>query len=370
MLEKSTQPTGLPDIAQSTTPSRHTVLIVLSMIGILMVLWWAWGQSVPVSQKKATLVDERYTIPNAISSGLREDSGLPEAGETPLAPLQKTTVPEDSMQQTSQIDTTLQDIETQHALIEAMEKERQARLAAPVMVVQRNSQSASTGETKTTAQKKTSDSVTEQFETPTPHVLSAVQQMHRETLLSEGTLIPAVLESAIDSDLPGLIRAMVESPVYSDDGSKVLIEAGSRLIGEYQANIAQGQERVFVIWSTMISPKGVRVPLASQGVDSLGRAGLAADSIHRHFWERFGNATMLSLIGAGASNIGVHGQEEQNASQVYREAMSQSFAQSATDAYQQQGNIPPTLQLKPGKTILIFVAHPLDFSQVFHKATG
>lgn len=371
MVDNKRAPSGLPDIASGPSAKKGYPVLIVLVVGLcfLVIMGLLWGQRASTSPQKGAIVDERYTVPNAIHPENHDGNDRPEAGETPLAQAPQKMAQENPAQQVP-IDTMQQDLETQKAIIEAMEKERQARLAAPVMVVQRTSQRAPTGEGKTSTAIKNNASVVEQFESPTPHVLNAVRQTHRDTLISEGTLIPAVLESAIDSDLPGLIRAMVESPVYSDEGSRILIEAGSRLIGEYRSTIAQGQERVFVIWSTLISPKGIRISLASQGVDSLGRAGLAADSINRHFWERFGSATLLSLIGAGASNIGVHGQEEQNASQAYREAVSQSFAQSATEAYQKQGAIPPTLYLKPGKAILIFVAHPLDFRQVFQKAMG
>ena len=70
-----------------------------------------------------------------------------------------------------------------------------------------------------------------------------------DALIPEGTLIPGILETAIVSDLPGQIRAIVSQDVYSFDGRRVLIPTGTRLIGEYQSEITRGQKRIFVIWT-------------------------------------------------------------------------------------------------------------------------
>lgn len=88
-------------------------------------------------------------------------------------------------------------------------------------------------------------------------------------MVPEGTLIPGILETAIVSDLPGQIRAIVSEDVYSFDGRRVLIPTGTRLIGEYQSEITQGQNRIFVIWTRMLRDDGVSVRLNSIGADSL-----------------------------------------------------------------------------------------------------
>lgn len=73
-----------------------------------------------------------------------------------------------------------------------------------------------------------------------------------DAMIPEGTLIPGILETAINSDLPGQIRAITSQDVYSFDGRRVLIPTGTRLIGEYQSEITRGQERIFVIWTRLI----------------------------------------------------------------------------------------------------------------------
>ena len=126
--------------------------------------------------------------------------------------------------------------------------------------------------------------------------------------MPEGTLIPGILETAIVSDLPGQMRAIVSQDVYSFDGRRVLIPTGTRLIGEYQSEIIRGQKRIFVVWTRMLRDDGVSVRLNSIGADSLGRAGLTGH-VDNKFRERFGAAILLSIVGAGASYLTGYGSE-------------------------------------------------------------
>ena len=129
-----------------------------------------------------------------------------------------------------------------------------------------------------------------------------------DALVPEGTLIPGILETAIVSDLPGQVRAIVSQDVYSFDGRRVLIPTGTRLIGEYQSEITRGQKRIFVVWTRMLRDDGVSVRLNSIGADSLGRAGLTG-RVDKKFRERFGAAILLSIVGAGASYLTGYGSE-------------------------------------------------------------
>ena len=187
------------------------------------------------------------------------------------------------------------------------------------------------------------------------------------TVIAEGSLIHAILESATNSDLPGYLRASVSEPVYSEDGTRILVPSGSRLIGQYKSGMLQGQSRIFVVWTRLITPNGVSLQLGSPGVDSLGVAGMGADEINRHFWEKFGTATLLSLIGAGAANVGVNGNAQDNSASAYRSAVASSFAQSAEQSLQQESMIAPTLKTYQGKPIMVFVARDLQFSNAMKQ---
>ena len=129
-----------------------------------------------------------------------------------------------------------------------------------------------------------------------------------DALVPEGTLIPGILETAIVSDLPGQIRAIVSDDVYSFDGRRVLIPTGTRLIGEYQSEIVRGQKRIFVVWTRMLRDDGVSVRLNSIGADSLGRSGLTG-RVDNKFRERFGAAILLSIVGGGASYLTGYGSQ-------------------------------------------------------------
>jgi type IV secretion system protein VirB10 len=147
-----------------------------------------------------------------------------------------------------------------------------------------------------------------------------------------------------------------------------LIPEGSRLLGQYKSGMLQGQSRIFMVWTRLITPSGISIQIGSPGVDSLGMAGMGADAIDRHFWERFGTGSLLSLIGAGAANAGVTPADQENSASVYRSAVANSFSQSASQSLQQDSRIPPTLTTYQGKPIIVFVAKDLNFKGAIKQA--
>ncbi|CAG0987072.1 MAG: TrbI/VirB10 family protein [Rhizobiaceae bacterium] len=193
-----------------------------------------------------------------------------------------------------------------------------------------------------------------------------------DALVPEGTLIPGILETAIVSDLPGQVRAIVSQDVYSFDGRRILIPTGTRLIGEYQSEITRGQTRIFVVWTRMLRDDGVSVRLNSIGADSLGRAGLTG-RVDKKFRERFGAAILLSIVGAGASYLTGYGSEaaagdsgdSQNAEELARETLAQTFSDMANQALGDSLRIPPTISVSQGERIFVFVRQDLDFSAMY-----
>ncbi|MFT3719003.1 TrbI/VirB10 family protein [Pseudorhodoferax sp.] len=164
----------------------------------------------------------------------------------------------------------------------------------------------------------------------------------------QGSLIAAVLETAIDSDLPGYARAVVSQDLRSFDGSRVLVPRGSRLIGQYKSNVANGQKRAYVMWSRLLRPDGVSIALASPATDFAGSTGMAGE-VDTHFIERFGSAVMLSVVEVFAA-IGT-------AATVISGAQS-----AAAVAAQRDAQIPPTIRVPQGTPVRVFVARDLDFS--------
>ena len=104
--------------------------------------------------------------------------------------------------------------------------------------------------------------------------------------------------------------------------------------------------------------------LGSEGTDALGQAGLTGKTNY-HFFARFGTATLLSLIGTGVSTIGVNSQDQYNSMAAYRQAASQALAKEARDTLSSTANIPPTIHVKQGSRIVVFVNKDLDFSKVY-----
>lgn len=176
----------------------------------------------------------------------------------------------------------------------------------------------------------------------------------REYIIAQGKIIGGVIETAIQSDLPGMVRAIVSETVYSEDGRNVLIEKGSRLIGEYRAGLVQGQGRIFVIWNRVITPYGVDVQITSPGTGPLGRAGHGG-WIDSHFLERFGASILLSVVGAAAA---------QSNDDQFNVELGEGFNDSAEIALENSINIRPTLHKNQGDRIKIFVARDLNFKPV------
>ena len=183
--------------------------------------------------------------------------------------------------------------------------------------------------------------------------------------ITEGTVIPAVMETAINSQLPGLVRALNSADVYSHDGSQLLIPKGSRLVGRYQSSVRRGQVRVFIIWTRILRADGLSVLINSPGTDPLGRAGLEGD-VDTHFFQIFGAAILLSVLDAGL-DIGTEVVKDQgrNNTNIGQGSFSGSGLSRAGEiALQDSIGIQPTIHIDQGTRISIMVARDLDFEAV------
>src|SRR3990167_4302079 len=173
------------------------------------------------------------------------------------------------------------------------------------------------------------------------------------TTVTQGTLIPAVLETAIDTNVPGYVRAVVSQDVRSFDGTRVLVPRSSRLIGQYQSGLQGGQRRAYVIWTRLIRPDGASINLASPAIGFDGTTGLEGQ-VNSNFFKRFGSALLLSVVG-GLSTIASGG------TSVVLGGAGQSAAAAAAE---QDGKIGPTIRVGIGAPIRVFTARDLDFSTV------
>jgi type IV secretion system protein VirB10 len=182
----------------------------------------------------------------------------------------------------------------------------------------------------------------------------------RRFLLAKGAFIDCTLETAIDSSLPGMTTCITATDTFSEDGTVVLLERGTKLIGETRGQVQQGAARVFVLWTEARTPAGIVVPLDSPGADELGRSGLAGE-VNRHFWDRFGAAILISTLD-GTVQAAVQSASRSGGPVIYNPSSSESVV---TDVLKSSVNIPPTITKRNGDRIQVFVARDLDFRPVY-----
>jgi type IV secretion system protein VirB10 len=139
----------------------------------------------------------------------------------------------------------------------------------------------------------------------------------------------------------------------------VLLERGTKLVGETRGEVQQGSSRLFVLWTEARTPTGVVVPLSSPGTDELGRSGLSGQ-VNRHFWDRFGAAILMTVINGAVQ--GAVNSRNSSGSVVISPSTSTDVM---TDVLRSTINIPPTVTKAQGDRIQVFVARDVDFSSVY-----
>jgi type IV secretion system protein VirB10 len=157
-----------------------------------------------------------------------------------------------------------------------------------------------------------------------------------------------------------MTTCVTATDTFGIDGKVVLLERGTKLVGETRGQVQQGSARVFVLWTEARTPTGVIVPLDSPGADQLGRSGLPG-SVERHFWERFGAALVISTID-GAVQAGVQASSRGNGTIIYNPSATQDVM---TESLKGTVNIPPTVIKRNGDRIQVLVARDIDFTSVY-----
>lgn len=177
------------------------------------------------------------------------------------------------------------------------------------------------------------------------------------TTVPQGTVIPAVLETALDSTRAGAVRAIVSRDVRGFDGTQVLVPRGSRLYGEYTADLQAGQNRALVQWKKLTRPDGVQIALDSPASDPLGRAGVKG-KVDSHFLERFGGAILQSVLDAG---VAIASRKASDGTVVVGLPGS---TQTITSTLAPKNEVQRTLRVRQGSSVSVFVARDLDFTSV------
>jgi type IV secretion system protein VirB10 len=168
-----------------------------------------------------------------------------------------------------------------------------------------------------------------------------------------------VLDSAIDSNLPGPIYAHLAGPVYSPKGV-LLMEAGTQVVGKYESMKQNGVNRLEAVSTAAYTPNGIVVPLAGDSLgDDLGRTGLSA-TIDKRLIERFGGAVLLDLSQAGLSIVQANVAKGGNTYLSFN-----GSDQLANQILQSTINLPPIGTKNQGSTIAILMTAPIDFSDSY-----
>lgn len=180
-----------------------------------------------------------------------------------------------------------------------------------------------------------------------------------------GRLIPALLTSAISSDLSGIVTAQIEQDIYASMGEAVLIPRGSKAIGFYNNEVKMGQKRLEIKWREIITPQGVNIMLTDSIVaDNMGMSG-AVGSVNNKFLERYGIAygistltNVLLLSVAGKIDNANNGYSEE----VYSQAKS-DINTIVQDIISRSQQIQPTIEIKSGSRIFIVPTNHMWFSK-------
>jgi type IV secretion system protein VirB10 len=180
----------------------------------------------------------------------------------------------------------------------------------------------------------------------------ATQMERPDRTLTQGSVIQAALQTAINSDLPGNVVAVVAEPVYAFSGDAILIPRGSRLFGKYRSGVEVNQKRILVLWTRILTPDGTSMQIASVGGDQLGRSGLTG-LVDTKFDERFGGAALISIIGA-APAVAANSTEDEVTREVLEE-VGNDLEDATSSVIADQVSISPTIYVDQGAMVTVLV---------------
>ena len=181
----------------------------------------------------------------------------------------------------------------------------------------------------------------------------------RPYVIFEGTTIDTVLTNRLDGDFAGPVKVMVTNPVYSQDRQHVLIPAGTFILGDVQKVSSFAQKRLAVTFHRMVMPDGYSVDLDQfHGLDQIGDTGLK-DKVNNHYFQIFGASIALGVI-AGAAEATTYGNGYTlSGPSMYEQGLASSLSQSGADVLDRFINIPPTITIREGHRIKVYITQDL-----------
>jgi type IV secretion system protein VirB10 len=206
---------------------------------------------------------------------------------------------------------------------------------------------------------------------PPTYIASRLEEPMSPYQIMAGTLLPAMLVTGINSDLPGEILAQITRNVYDSQQRFLLIPRGAKIIGRYDDQVALGQSRVLIAWTRLILPDGRSLSLPGLPTQDLrGNTGLR-DKVDNHYRRLYGQATLLSIIGAGAQLS----QPQQgsvftppSAGQVAAGALGQELSRVSMETIRRNMDVRPTLQVRPGTPFYIFLERDIVLEGAYADA--
>lgn len=203
--------------------------------------------------------------------------------------------------------------------------------------------------------------------------LGSTRQASERFAVKSGGIIPAIMISGINSDLPGQVIAQVSENIYDTAGGyDLLIPQGTRLVGSYNSDVLFGQSRVMLRWDRLIFPDASTLDLQGMaGADQMGYSGFK-DKVNNHYWRIFGNAFMLSLISAGyQQSLPDENNNNLNNTTTAREqiaiSMAENFNEVGSELIRKNLNIQPTIEIRPGYKFNVMINKDIVFGSSYTK---
>ena len=203
---------------------------------------------------------------------------------------------------------------------------------------------------------------------PTTYVRSRMVDPISEYQIMAGTVLPAMLVTAMNSDMPGEIVAQVSRNVFDSQQRHLLVPRGTRVIGRYDNQVALGQSRVLIAWTRLLFPDGRSLSLPGLPTKDLRGASGVRSEVNNHYGRLYGQAVLLSIIGAGAqlsqpqqANLLV----PSSAGQVAAGALGQELSRISMETIRRNMDVRPTLEVEAGTPFYIFLERDLVLDEPY-----
>lgn len=201
--------------------------------------------------------------------------------------------------------------------------------------------------------------------TPTPVLF------HRHYTIRKGTTFACTPSQPISSSLPGPVRCTTDEPVYSIDGTTILLPKGTQVNGSVERGLTTGEERLFLVWTDALTPRPdlLPIPLDSPAADELGQTGASGD-VDEHLWKKLKAALLLSAVQFVGSAATAAIQNSRNSIDINTGQISNTGNSLAQIALEHDINIPPTLYRGPGQPLTVYISHYIDLVNFYRDTVS